>query len=779
VSVHFGNGVKVTRTSGLPSTTVSFSLIIVFKPLSYGTDFMQVFEVTGSGGIALGIDSDENNANVMAAYVFDGSFQALDLAAANSTAWIGVAFTHDGAGTAYKVYKVVEGDTSATLVGTLDVGAEGSYTAAGVGDDPGVAADVDVTSFGFFASELTSGQVYTAITNLARDGSADNTWLQFASGATAGTNAGTAGNYTATGTPTTSASEPAFTGSDASSAPTLTAGATGASKATADASSAPTLSGAATGASKAAAAASSAPTLSAGATGQTAGSAASSSPTLTAGATGASLAAAAASSAPTMNAAATAVVPRTLYFRDDFNGSDVDSAIWIKEHRQGDPANSELHCYEPGQVATTGGDLVITAEVHTQSCGDASNSPTSHAYRSGQITQKLAPFRYGRITWKSRAPGAAGCWPIVWLRSYPWQPAAIADPGDANPPGADWPNAPWGEVDLWELGNNLGHNLNSGFVNQIIHNNSHLGGMTDVGFDPTAAQHDYEVIWTAGQMIWKADGVTTKTITNADVPSDPMFLSVGIAVGGVGGGTPTDAQFPSSLTMDFIQVESDTGNASSAPTLNAAATGASLAAAAASSAPTLSAGATGASLAAGAASSAPTLTGGATAASKAATDASSAPTMTANASAMGGASDASSAPSLSAGATGVALFAGAASSAPTLSAGAVGASLAAAAASSAPTFSAAPVGAVLYAAAASSAPTLSAGAGSAIGPRPDSQPTLSANATGKSLAAADASSAPTMNAIASMQFNGIPSGDGRWRPDWWHQGWFPDFIGGR
>jgi hypothetical protein len=210
MSVHFGNGQKVTRTSGLPSTTVSFSVIVVFQGLSFGTDFMQVFEITGSGGIAIGIDSDEVTANAFGAYVFDGTFQALDVTAASSTAWTGVGITHDGAGTAYKVYKVVEGDTSASLVGTLDVGVEGSYTAAGVGDDPGVAADVNVSSFGMFASELTAAQVFEVITTMSRDGSADNTWLPFDTAATAGTNKGTSGAYTVTGSPTDATAEPAF-----------------------------------------------------------------------------------------------------------------------------------------------------------------------------------------------------------------------------------------------------------------------------------------------------------------------------------------------------------------------------------------------------------------------------------------------------------------------------------------------------------------------------------------------------------------------------------------
>jgi hypothetical protein len=170
----------------------------------------------------------------------------------------------------------------------------------------------------------------------------------------------------------------------------------------------------------------------------------------------------------------------------------------------------------------------------------------------------------------------------------------------------------------------------------------------------------------------------------------------------------------------------------------------------ASSAPTLSAGATGASLKAGDASCAPTLSGAATGASLAAAAASSAPTL--NAAATAGASAAASAPTLSAGATGAALGAGAASSAPTLSAAATSSSLAASAASSAPTLNATPTGAALGVGVPSSAPSLTA---NATGQTPASDavsaPTLSAAATGAAKSAGDASCAPTLNAAATSQ----------------------------
>lgn len=214
MSVHFGNGQKAVRTSGLPTTTASHTVICVFQNLSQGTDFMQVFEVTGSGGIAFGIDSDEVTANAMGAYLSDGGVQALDVTTANFTGWVGVAFVHTGGTNVWTVYKVLEGDTAATNVGDLNTGHEGTYTAAGIGDDAAIAADVNVTAFGFFNRALTATEVYQTIVAPSYQGAAENSWLPFNSAATAGTNVGTAGNYTVTGTPTDAAAEPDWGNSD-------------------------------------------------------------------------------------------------------------------------------------------------------------------------------------------------------------------------------------------------------------------------------------------------------------------------------------------------------------------------------------------------------------------------------------------------------------------------------------------------------------------------------------------------------------------------------------
>jgi beta-glucanase (GH16 family) len=678
-------------------------------------------------------------------------------------------------------------DTSSAASHAANIGA--GYTATWTGVTAARNSSIALALFGGYDKDCTTPSGYTARVN-ALDSAVDASELAVNAGSVSGptgTVASDAGGGNNGSALILVIIQPAGA-SAPSSAPTLTAGAGGGALFAGGTSCAPTVSSAPTGAALFAGAPSSAPSLNASAstTGSNASAAPldsfaatgralfagvpSSAPSSTAGATGAALFAGAPSSSPSISAAAAASSPANIYFRDDFSGSVVDTSVWAVWNRVGDLLNSELECYVTGQATVTGGSLVLTCEVHTQSCGDSETAPASHSYRSGGVAQLSKPFRYGTITFRAQMPASIGAWPAIWLLGYKYHDSHTGSPGTNNPTGQDWPNDGWGEIDILEVFNPT----TSGTVKQIIHQDANnTGGDVALGFDPTAAMHTYQLIWSPGSLVWKVDGTTTKTITGAQVSANPMFLIMNVAVGGNGGGTPTDATFPTSMLVDFVEVQSDTTSPSSAPSLTAGATGVALFAGAPSCAPTLSASAQTACVAA----SSPGISAGATGASKAAGDGSSAPTVNAAATAAG-ASTAASAPTLNVTAGGATLVAAAGSSAPTLGADAGGARLGAGAPGSAPTFSAAPVGAVLYVAAGGSSPGISAGATGAVGPVASSAPSISAAATGASRAAAAASCSPFFLADAGGQINGIASGGGKWRPDYYQKGWVPDYFGG-
>lgn len=787
-----------TSGTGLVTITGAWTWGAWVKVQNYPSGaFTQVMSLHDAGGTEfIGSDTNETSQTSLDFFtqINGGSFVPQSIITGSYVGWFFMSMSYPGSGNIYKCRIRKEGISTLTSF-TVDAGAVvNDPTIFNLFSDGFASANTRLRSFFMQQVEMSDATLLTASSSLLAPAGTNTTFLALNDHTTAGTNTGTGANWTITGaTLTTQADEPnpaVASGSVGSSAPTITGAATGKSLAAGAGSSAPLLTGSATGSWLSQAAGSSAPTLTVGATGRAAFAAAgssaptltggatsswlsagagSSAPVTTAGATSAALKASAGSSSPPMTAAATGLgsVPGNIYFRDDFSGSSLDTTTWVAANRQGDPANGpELQCYVPSMVTVTGGELVITSEAHTQSCGDASNSPTSHAYRSGEILQVLAPFLYGTITFRVKMANGTGLWPIVWTLGAPWQAAAIATPGDANPPGASWDTSPWNEVDILEIFSPP----DSGTVKQIIHNGGLAGGDVALGFDPTASYNTYQWTWTPGSAVWKVNGSVTKTITGAAVPSNPQFVLVSVAVGGNGGGGTIDLSTATPLRMDFIEVQSDTANASSAPTLTANATSAT-AASAGSSSPTLTAGATGSSRAAAAGSSSPTITGGATSAAVVAGAGSSSPAITGGATGQStAAAAASSAPTLTADATGTSLRAGAGSSAPTLTSGATGQSKAAAAGacaptltcdasantgssvgSSSPTINASATGASLFAASGSALPTftggatsswLSAGAGS-------STPTTTADATGRSTAAGAGSSAPPITGAAT------------------------------
>jgi hypothetical protein len=221
---------------------------------------------------------------------------------------------------------------------------------------------------------------------------------------------------------------------------------------------------------------------------------------------------------------------------------------------------------------------------------------------------------------------------------------------------------------------------------------------------------------------------------------------------GAGSSAPT-------LTADATGKASAQTSGSSAPPITADATGHALATSAGSSAPTLAGGMSGASVALAVGSSAPTLTGSATGRSLAAAAASSAPTVNAAAtSASLAAAAASSAPPLAADATGTSSSSGSSSgtSAPPITVGATGAAFSPAAPSSTPTIAVAATGAPLFAGAASSAPTITVGAAGAarVSTAPSSAPSVTAGATSASAATGAPSSAPSITVGATGTFFG-------------------------
>ncbi len=107
------------------------------------------------------------------------------------------------------------------------------------------------------------------------------------------------------------------------------------------------------------------------------------------------------------------------------------------------------------------------------------------------------------------------------------------------------------EIDIVEI-------LNSDYtqINQQIHVNNFGNNDQNLqtGFsDPSANWHVYQLVWSAGQLVWKIDGTTTFTLTQAYVPNAAMYLKITQGVGYLNGSV-VDASLPWTMLVDYVKV---------------------------------------------------------------------------------------------------------------------------------------------------------------------------------------------------------------------------------
>jgi len=250
-------------------------------------------------------------------------------------------------------------------------------------------------------------------------------------------------------------------------------------------------------------------------------------------------------------------------FYDGFEGSALNTDLWLAYDRIGDEANSELQCMVSANISVSGSMFTGVAVHEDHVCGDTDTSPVTQHYTSFQAASRML-FQYpagGSLVFTARAkmPGGVGNWPLIWMLSAAWQPS---QPFNANTSASTGPDATWAEIDWVEylFDNRTG-------VNCVIHAALNEGSdVKSLAVDASAQFIVYRLDWSAGQLIWSVDYEDgtgfhiLKTLTNAGVPSTPMYLILSNAIGGIGTNTPNPATFPQTYLLDWIQVVQVGGN---------------------------------------------------------------------------------------------------------------------------------------------------------------------------------------------------------------------------
>ena len=237
------------------------------------------------------------------------------------------------------------------------------------------------------------------------------------------------------------------------------------------------------------------------------------------------------------------------YLLDEgFDGTALDSTLWNTCHWWGQKgctiaSNDELEWYTPDQVKVADGALHLTAKERTVYGSDGKK----YDYASAMVTTgpprygapaKLA-FTYGKVEVRFKIPAGKGLWPAIWLL-----PAST----ESVP-----------EIDMLEVLGDTSDILRMHFHAEDPSADSQGEHYTVPGGHSLAdGWHTIGMDWTPGRLVFWLDGKKVWDLKDSNVPDEPMYLVMNLAVGGNYPGSPDNStQFPATFLIDRVRIQGD------------------------------------------------------------------------------------------------------------------------------------------------------------------------------------------------------------------------------
>lgn len=241
-------------------------------------------------------------------------------------------------------------------------------------------------------------------------------------------------------------------------------------------------------------------------------------------------------------------IPGNFAFYDNFTGTTLSSA-WTSLTRR--PDTNENACLLPANTSVSGGMLNILTKVQSTSCSwanpDTDHTVVNNSYTSSNVQWSNFNFLYGTLTVRWKAGGCTGCRPIVWMLGAACQSANLTTPNNFG--GCNWPNAGSEEIDVMEIG---GTPMTTALQNLFAGSTTPLGSCVPSFSDASQNFHTVQLVWTVGKLVWKIDGATTCTVTDARVPSTPQFLILATDTGN--NQTVVNGTLPVTTMFDYVAV---------------------------------------------------------------------------------------------------------------------------------------------------------------------------------------------------------------------------------
>lgn len=209
MSVSGSSTAYLSKNSGLPSATSSWTWHIWIKAAGYPAGALVAYNKTGGSDEYSGFDS--GGTTVYNAYVYDtvvGNGANASIITGSYTGWVFIACRHVGGTTAYDYGVRKEGDATITWT-TLNFGTELTLlnTLSIFSDGFGGGGPATAKAFVMLASTPSDASMLTRSQSLTDPGGT-NTFLALNNAATATTNTGSSGTWSSSGTLTDGASEP-------------------------------------------------------------------------------------------------------------------------------------------------------------------------------------------------------------------------------------------------------------------------------------------------------------------------------------------------------------------------------------------------------------------------------------------------------------------------------------------------------------------------------------------------------------------------------------------
>jgi beta-glucanase (GH16 family) len=235
----------------------------------------------------------------------------------------------------------------------------------------------------------------------------------------------------------------------------------------------------------------------------------------------------------------------TVLLDESFDGDSLDTRVWNTCHWWGDEgctisSNDELEWYGTEQVSVSKGALRLTADREPTRGSDGKD----YEYRSGMVTTGPAnsddnvgkvSWTYGTVEARVRVPAGRGLWPALWMLPL------------------DRESTP--EIDIMEvIGQDPGRMMMH-FHPRDRDDDSPSKDYRLTGETLADGWHTVRLDWQPERLTWFLDGKEVWHLTGSQVPDEPMYLVLNLAVGGIYPGPPDETtKFPATFEIDRIRI---------------------------------------------------------------------------------------------------------------------------------------------------------------------------------------------------------------------------------